>query len=67
VVTSIMLGADVVRIGIEDAVYMYPHRNEVIKSAGQVVEAVAGIARRLGREIASPSEARQMLGLPKIK
>lgn len=67
VVMSIMLGADVVRIGIEDAVYMYPHRTDVIKSAGQVVEAVVGIARRLGREVASPSEARQMLGLPQIR
>ena len=64
---AIMLGADIVRIGMEDAVYMYPHKNETIKSNGEVVEAVAGIARRLGREIATPDEARRMLGLMQIQ
>ena len=66
VVTSIMLGADIVRVGIEDAVYRYPHRNDILQSCGQVIEAVAGIARHLGREIATPSEARKILGLPQI-
>jgi len=66
VVASIMLGADIVRVGIEDAVYMYPHRNDLVKSCGAVIETVAGIARYLGREIATPSEARAMLGLPQI-
>jgi 3-keto-5-aminohexanoate cleavage enzyme len=65
-VTSILLGADIVRVGIEDAVYMYPHSNELLKSCGQVIETVAGIARYLGREIATPSEARTILGLPQI-
>ncbi len=66
-VVSIMLGADIVRVGLEDAVYMYPQSNDLIKSCGQVIEAVAGIARYLGREVATPSEARQILGLPQIK
>ncbi|MGD0237792.1 MAG: 3-keto-5-aminohexanoate cleavage protein [Syntrophorhabdales bacterium] len=66
-VAGIMLGADMVRIGMEDAVYMYPHRNDYIKSCGRVVETVTGIARYLGREVASPREARKMLGLPQIR
>lgn len=60
------LGADMVRIGMEDTVYMYPHRNDYIRSCGKVVETVAGIAKYLGRKIASPSEARKILRLPKI-
>jgi len=64
---SIVLGADIVRVGIEDAVYMYPHRNDLIKSCGQVIETVAGIARYLGREVATPKEARTILGLPQIR
>ena len=66
-ITSIILGADVVRIGKEDAVYWSPHGDEIIKSSGRVVEAVATIARLLGREIATPKEARKILGLPQIK
>lgn len=65
-VAAIILGADIVRVGWEDALYMYPHRDDLIESCGKVVEAVAGIARRLGREVATPSEARTILGLPQI-
>jgi 3-keto-5-aminohexanoate cleavage enzyme len=65
-IESIILGADIVRVGIEDAVYMYPHRNDLIKSCGKVIETVVGIAKYLGREIATPSEARTILGLPQI-
>jgi len=63
---AIFLGADVVRVGMEDAIYMYPHSDELVSSCGKVTEAVAGIARRLGRELATPSEARTMLNLPQI-
>jgi uncharacterized protein (DUF849 family) len=66
-VAGIILGADMVRIGMEDSVYMYPHRDDFIKGCGKVVESVAGIARYLGREVATPSEARKMLGLPQIQ
>ncbi len=64
---AIMLGADIVRIGFEDAVFMYPHGNALIKSCGEVVEAVAGIARALGRQVATPAEAREMLGIPQLQ
>ncbi len=66
-VASIMLGADIVRVGMEDAVYMYPHRDNIIGGNAQVVEAVAGIARLLGREVATPAEARTVLRLPQVK
>lgn len=60
---AIMLGVDQVRIGMEDCVYMYPHRDEKIRSNADVVRKVATIARELGREIATPAEARKILGL----
>ncbi len=65
-VLAIILGADIVRIGMEDAVNMYPHRDDPMESNGKVVEAIAGIAKFLGREVATPSEARSMLDLPQI-
>ena len=64
---AIMLGADIVRIGMEDAVNMYPHRDDYMSSNGKVVETIAGIARLLGREVATAAEARTILGLPQIQ
>jgi len=64
---SIILGADIVRVGMEDAMYMYPHKNDLMKENGKAVEAVAQIAKYLGREVATPSEARKILNLPQIQ
>jgi 3-keto-5-aminohexanoate cleavage enzyme len=63
---AILLGFDSIRIGMEDAVYMYPHRDDKIMRCADVVRAVATIARSLGREIATPAEARAIMGLPQI-
>jgi 3-keto-5-aminohexanoate cleavage enzyme len=60
---AIMLGADCVRIGMEDACFMYPHRDEKIRRCVDVISKVRRIAEELGREIATPREARQILGL----
>jgi len=62
-VMGIMLGCDLVRIGIEDIFWLYPHRDEFAKSASEVVAKVVAIAKELGREIATPEEARQILGI----
>lgn len=62
-VVAIMLGADIVRVGKEDMVYMYPHKDDIITSCGDAVKKIATIARELGREIATPAEARKVLGL----
>lgn len=60
---AIMLGADSVRIGMEDACFMYPHKDENIRRCADVITKVRRIAEELGREIATPKEARQILGL----
>lgn len=62
-VLGIMLGVDLVRIGIEDTFWMYPHKNDFIRSAVESVEKVVQISKALGRDIATPSEARKTLGI----
>lgn len=57
---SILLGGHV-RVGFEDNVYM--SKGVPLKSNGEMVERVATIAKLTGREIASPDEARKILGL----
>lgn len=60
---AILAGYDLVRIGMEDAAMLYPHSDERIDSCAQVVEKVATIARELGRDVATPDQARELLNL----
>jgi 3-keto-5-aminohexanoate cleavage enzyme len=62
-VEAIMLGVDVVRAGMEDTLWMYPHKNDLIKSCADTVKKIKNIATELGREIATPDEARKILGI----
>ena len=50
-----------IRVGLEDAVYYAPH--ELATSNAQLVERAVRIAKELGREVATPAQAREMLGL----
>ncbi|MCF6465020.1 3-keto-5-aminohexanoate cleavage protein [Clostridium sp. Cult2] len=52
-----------VRVGFEDNVYL--ERGVLAKSNGELVEKVVRIAKELGRGIATPDEAREILGLKK--
>lgn len=52
-----------VRVGLEDNVFI--SKGVIAKSNGELVEKVVKMARELGREIASPNEAREILGLKK--
>jgi hypothetical protein len=62
-IAAMLLGVHV-RVGTEDAVWRYPHRNEVVTDSREMVERVRITAERLGRELATPAEARALLGLP---
>jgi 3-keto-5-aminohexanoate cleavage enzyme len=62
---GILLGADMVRVGMEDSVYVHPHRDEKLQTSAQAVALVKTIAESLGREIATPDEAREILGIKK--
>ncbi len=59
---AIIMGGHV-RVGFEDNVYM--SKGKLAGSNGELVEKVVRISRELGREIASPDEARAILGLKK--
>lgn len=59
---AIAMGGNV-RVGFEDNLNL--ERGRLAKSNGELVEKVARIARELGREIATPDEARVILGLKK--
>ncbi|WP_227354367.1 3-keto-5-aminohexanoate cleavage protein [Haladaptatus salinisoli] len=50
-----------VRVGLEDNVYY--RRGELAESSAQLVARVARLADELGREVASPARAREILGL----
>lgn len=50
-----------VRVGFEDNVYL--DRGVLAKSNGELVARVVRLANELGREIATPAEAREILGL----
>lgn len=52
-----------VRVGFEDNVYL--SKGVLAKSNGELVAKVVRMAKELGREIATPAEARKILGLEK--
>ena len=57
---ALLLGGHV-RVGLEDNVYY--RRGEKATSNAQLVERTARLAHELNREVATPAEARRMLGL----
>lgn len=61
-VVAITMGGHV-RVGFEDNIYI--EKGVLAKSNGELVEKVVRIAKELGREIATPDEAREILGLRK--
>lgn len=57
---TIVMGGNV-RVGFEDNIYL--SRGVLARSNGELVEKVVRLSRELGREIASPAEAREILSL----
>ena len=53
-----------VRIGFEDSLYL--EKGVLAKSNGEMVAKVVEIAKLLGRPIATPAEAREILHLPPL-
>lgn len=59
-IMAVAMGGNV-RVGFEDNTYY--SKGVIAESNAQLVERVVRIAREAGREVASPDEARQILGL----
>lgn len=60
-VASIIMGGHV-RVGFEDNIYL--SKGVLAKSNGELVEKTVRLACEFGRKIATPAEAREILGLP---
>lgn len=54
-----------IRVGMEDNLYY--NRGELVKKNSQFVARIVRIAKEYGREVATPSETRDILGLPERK
>jgi len=63
-VASLIMGGNV-RIGLEDNIYY--KKGELAKSNAQLAERVVRLAREIGREVATPEEARKILGIKPLK
>jgi 3-keto-5-aminohexanoate cleavage enzyme len=50
-----------IRVGMEDNIYY--RKGELAKTNAQLVERIVSIAKEYGREVATPKEARKILGL----
>jgi 3-keto-5-aminohexanoate cleavage enzyme len=61
---GILLGGNI-RVGFEDNIYL--GRGVLASSNAQVVEMAVDLAERLGRQVATPREARQILGLKTLR
>ena len=61
---SILLGGNV-RVGFEDNIYI--EKGKLAKNNAESVAKIVRIAKELGREIASPDEVREMLGIKPLK
>ena len=59
--TAIGMGAGFVRVGFEDSIYY--SRGRSAGNNAELVERAAGLVRSMGLEVASPAEAREILGL----
>lgn len=57
---SLIMGGHI-RVGMEDNVYY--RRGELVKSNAQFVERAVRLCHELNREVATPAQAREMLGL----
>jgi 3-keto-5-aminohexanoate cleavage enzyme len=58
---GVLLGADIVRLGFEDNIYL--PNGDVAKHNYQLIEAMADISQKFGREPATVAEARQVFNI----
>ena len=59
--TALGMGAAAVRVGFEDSVYYAS--DEAAGTNAELVEKIVSVIRQIGYEVASPAEARKLLGL----
>ena len=62
-VMAMLLGLHI-RVGMEDTVWEFPHKDTLIKSNAECFRKYKLIAQLLGREVADGNEYRKLIGLP---
>jgi 3-keto-5-aminohexanoate cleavage enzyme len=62
--TAIGLGASLVRVGFEDSIFWAP--GQVVKHNVELVQKLAQLVRLLGHAVATPAEARAILGIRRV-
>ena len=53
-----------IRVGMEDTVWRWPHRDDKLESNLQALESAKALAGVLGRSVATRLEYRKLMGLP---
>lgn len=61
---AVAMGALRIRVGFEDSVYFAP--GQAARTNAELVERIVDLVRKLGREVASPDEARSLLGITQL-
>lgn len=64
---GILYGIELIRVGLEDQFWLYPHRDDISQKASDTVTLIAKLARDLGREIATPQDVRESVGIKLTK
>jgi uncharacterized protein (DUF849 family) len=59
---ALLLGLHI-RVGMEDTVFQYPHKDDPCKNNAEEVRWAIDMARMLGREVMTPAEFRERVGL----
>jgi 3-keto-5-aminohexanoate cleavage enzyme len=62
--TAIGMGAAAIRVGFEDSVYFAP--GKAAATNAELVEKIVSLVRQIGYEVATPTEARELMGLKKM-
>ena len=52
---------------MEDALYMYPHKDEMIKNNVSVVRQVVAMVEALGRKVGTADDYRRFIGARALK
>jgi len=61
--TAAMLLGMHVRVGMEDSIWLYPHKEDLISNNREVVESTIRIAHELGGKVATADEYREIIGI----
>ncbi len=60
---AMLLGLNI-RVGMEDTVWKWPHKNDKIESNAEQYKMYKTMAGMLGREVCTPNGYRKMIGIP---